>query len=89
MTALILLEGFVGLNLLLAVYNALPFPPLDGSRMFFGSRLSYFFFVGLIIGFLALFYFLGLSLLLSILISFFFGFIGWLVFYLLFERFWY
>lgn len=83
-----LLNSFVSLNIMLAVYNALPLPPLDGSRMFFGSRLSYFFFVGLILGFLVFFYILGISLVFSAIISFLLGIIGWIVFYLKFERFW-
>ncbi|MBI4918717.1 hypothetical protein HY837_02215 [archaeon] len=40
-------EAWVGkmftFNVLYAFYNLLPFPPLDGSKMFFASRLNYVF----------------------------------------------
>ncbi len=46
------LDLMIGFNLLYAIYNAIPFPPLDGSRMIFSSRLAYFFFAGLMLGFI-------------------------------------
>ncbi|MBD3303522.1 hypothetical protein GF343_00085 [Candidatus Woesearchaeota archaeon] len=81
------LDAFVGLNLLLALYNTLPVPPLDGSRLLFGSRLGYFFFIGGMLGFLVLFYVLALSILLCLVLSFVVGVVFWLVFYIAFERF--
>ena len=36
-----LITKAITFNLLFALYNALPIPPLDGSRMFFGSRMVY------------------------------------------------
>ncbi|MEK6822832.1 MAG: hypothetical protein AABY13_03305, partial [Nanoarchaeota archaeon] len=32
---------FVGINVMMAVLNLLPIPPLDGTRVFFVSRLFY------------------------------------------------
>lgn len=41
-------------NLLYAFWNLLPFPPLDGSRMFFASRLLYVFCMGTYAAYVAL-----------------------------------
>ncbi|MBW2986110.1 hypothetical protein KY333_01950 [Candidatus Woesearchaeota archaeon] len=82
------LDLMIGFNLLYAIYNAIPFPPLDGSRMIFSSRLAYFFFAGLMLGFILLIYVLGLSLLVSLIIAFLLGVICWIVFFLMFERHW-
>ncbi|MBW2973247.1 hypothetical protein KY346_02560 [Candidatus Woesearchaeota archaeon] len=81
------LESMIGFNFMLAIYNVLPFPPLDGSKMFFGSRLAYAFFLGMIASFLVLVYVLGFSVIASIIISFLLGAVCWIVFYLLYERF--
>lgn len=81
------LDAFVGLNLLLALYNTFPVPPLDGSRLMFGSRLGYFFFIGGMLGFLVFFYVFALSILLCLVLSFIVGIVFWLVFYIAFERF--
>ncbi len=82
-----LLDSFVGLNLLLAFYNAIPIPPLDGSRLVFGSRLGYVFFIGAMLAFLALFYVLALSIIACLVLAFLVGIVSWIVFYVLFERF--
>ncbi len=82
-----LLDAFVGLNLLLAFYNAIPIPPLDGSRLVFGSRLGYVFFIGAMLAFLALFYVLALSIIACLVLAFLMGIVSWIVFYVLFERF--
>lgn len=81
------LDSFVGLNLLLALWNTFPIPPLDGSRLMFGSRLGYFFFIGGMLGFLVFFYVFALSILLCLVLAFIVGIISWIVFYLMFERF--
>lgn len=80
------LDSLIGFNFMLAVYNALPWPPLDGSKMFFGSRLAYAFFLGIIVSFLVLVYVLGFSLMFSLIIALLLGIISWIVFYLAFER---
>ena len=82
-----LLDAFVGLNLLLAFYNVIPVPPLDGSRLVFGSRLGYVFFIGAMLAFLALFYLFALSIIVCLVLAFLIGIVSWIVFYILIERF--
>ncbi|MFH1642012.1 MAG: hypothetical protein ABIC04_03875 [Nanoarchaeota archaeon] len=72
-------------NLLFAFYNVLPFPPLDGSRMFFGSRMVYalsFFFVLAAVILLWIDIPIWIALLGSVLIAV----IGWLLYYIFFEK---
>ena len=72
-------------NLLLAIYSMLPIPPLDGSRMFFGSRLVYAFsFCAIVSGGILLYANLPVWLIVggSLLI----GLICWVLYYILFER---
>ena len=52
-------KAFV-LNLWFAGFSALPIPPLDGSHMFFASRLFYIFAFGLIVGLCIALYFLSI-----------------------------
>lgn len=44
-----LVQQAMMINAWLAVLNMLPIPPLDGSKVFFGSRMFYMFGIGLII----------------------------------------
>ena len=73
--------------LLLAFYNVIPVPPLDGSRLVFGSRLGYVFFIGAMLAFLALFYLFALSIIVCLVLAFLIGIVSWIVFYILIERF--
>jgi len=82
------LNLMIGFNFLYAIYNAVPFPPLDGSRMLFSSRLAYFFFAGLMTGFILLVYVIGFSLLIAFILALLVGFIFWILFFLMFERYW-
>lgn len=38
------------INVMFAIYNLLPIPPLDGAQLFFGSRILYAFTAGLVLG---------------------------------------
>ncbi|MFC1696712.1 M50 family metallopeptidase [Nanoarchaeota archaeon] len=42
----IFIEKAIIINILMAIFTALPIPPLDGSRMFFAYPLAYFMFFG-------------------------------------------
>ena len=65
-----------------AIGNLLPIPPLDGSRFFYYSRLTYAFTVGSIAGYGLLIYFLGIfSFFWALLI----GGIVWILYYIFFE----
>lgn len=81
-----LLNNFMWFNFMLAIYNALPFPPLDGGIMFFASRMTYAFFAGVIYGYLLLIYAFGIIGLSAIFISVLIGCICWLGFYFFFEK---
>jgi Zn-dependent protease len=72
-------------NLLFAFYNVLPIPPLDGSRMFFGSRLIYalsFFFVLAAVILLWVDIPIVIALVGAVLIAL----IGWLLYYIFIEK---
>ena len=65
-----------------AIGNLLPIPPLDGSRFFYYSRLTYAFTVGSIVGYGLLIYFVGIfSFFWALLI----GGIVWLLYYIFLE----
>ncbi len=71
-------------NLLFLIWNALPLPPLDGSRFFYWSRMNYVFWsMG------ALTYFLLLSFgIRSLLLSFIVALIALALYYTFYERHW-
>lgn len=72
-------------NLVFAVYNLLPFPPLDGSRIFYASRLLYAFVFSAILGYILLALTIGVR---SYILAAFIGAIVWFLFYFYFEREW-
>ncbi len=72
-------------NLLFAGFNALPIPPLDGSRVFYGSRLLYVFVFSSVAAFIVLSLLAGIrSFILAIVI----GGLCWLLYYIFFEHGW-
>ncbi len=82
-----LLSPYIGqrlfvLNLAFAAWNLLPIPPLDGSKVFFYSRLTYMFLFGSIASYVMLIYFLNIY---SYIIALLIGAIVWLLFYIFFE----
>lgn len=81
-----LLNNFMWFNFMLAIYNSLPFPPLDGGIMFFASRLSYSFVAGVIYGYLILIYVFGIIGLSAIFISILVGCACWIGCYLFLEK---
>ncbi len=68
-------------NLAYAVWSLVPIPPLDGSRVFFDSRLTFAFIFGSILGYIILVALNIYSWILALLI----GGIIWLVYYVYFE----
>ena len=70
-------------NWILAAWNLLPIPPLDGSRMLFYSRMWYAFIFGAIGSYVILVYLFGIY---SYFIAIALGAIIWLIYYLTVER---
>lgn len=71
-------------NLFYAVFSMLPIPPLDGSHLFFASRLTYIFsFFAMVAGASAM-YFLGVFV--SLLIALAVGVLCWFSYYLFSEN---
>ncbi|MBI4144265.1 hypothetical protein HY486_03390 [Candidatus Woesearchaeota archaeon] len=70
-------------NTIFALYNMLPIPPLDGSKVFFWSRLGYSFIMGSLLGYVLLSQFFGID---SYLLSLVIGVVCWLTFYFGFEK---
>ena len=79
----LLLQDALIFNIWYALFTMLPIPPLDGSHMFFASRLFYVFAFGAMIGFSIAIYFLGFWI--SLLIGLLFGISIWFINYKLFE----
>ncbi len=73
------------LNISFAAWNLLPIPPLDGSKVFFYSRLTYAFMFGSIASYVLMVYFLNYY---SYIIALLFGGLTWLIFYVFFESKW-
>lgn len=79
----LLLEKAFVFNLWFAAFSALPIPPLDGSHMFFASRMFYMFAFGTILGLCAALYYL--PILWAILLGVIVGVIVWMSYLLIFE----
>ena len=80
-----LLDKAVLINVLMAVFAMLPIHPLEGSRMFVASRLTYFFTMGCIVGAgISLLYFT--SILTAIFGSLLVGGVVWLLYLIFVEN---
>lgn len=72
-------------NLLFGGFNSLPIPPLDGSRVFYGSRLLYVFVFSSVVAYIVLSLIGGIrSLPLAVVI----GGLCWFLYYIFFEHGW-
>lgn len=80
-----LIEKAILLNIGMAIWTMLPIPPMDGSRVFFGSRLTYIFSLAFII-FACLLLYAKISIFVSIAGAFILGLIAWLLYYIYLER---
>ncbi len=74
-------EWFVQ-NLIFVAWNLLPIPPLDGSRIIYGSRLFYVFVFGTFLGYLSL----ALIGIYSFVLALVAGGVAWFLFYYFVER---
>lgn len=82
------LDKLVLFNILFAVYNMIPMPPLDGGYILWASRLLYSFAAGVVIGFIALYLILNLAFPLATLGALIFGFVCFIAFYVFYEIRW-
>ncbi len=80
----ILIQKAIVFNLWFALFTFLPIPPLDGSHLFWASRLVYIFMAGAMIGMALSLYFLGVFA--SIIIGIIFGAVCWFLYYWYAER---
>lgn len=80
-----LIEKAILFNIVFVVTSLIPIPPLDGSKIFFGSRMLYAFVFSIVVAFTALLL-SSLSLLIVIGLSVTIGIVLWIAYYLLFEQ---
>jgi Zn-dependent protease len=80
-----LIDKLILFNIAYALYSLVPIPPLDGSRIFFGSRMFYAFFVSFTI-LITLLIFSNISVGIALLSSFVAGLIFWISYYIFFEH---
>ena len=80
-----LIDKLIIFNIAYALYSLLPIPPLDGSRIFYGSRMFYVFLTSFVI-IVSLLLFSGIDIGISLLLSFFAGLVFWISYYILFEH---
>jgi Zn-dependent protease len=81
--ALGVFEDVFVFNVVFAVLNLLPFPPLDGSRVFYANRLTYVFIFSSVVSYVLLSLFADIF---SLGLSFLIGVACWGVFYFVYER---
>ena len=80
-----ILQKFIIFNIIYTVYCMLPIPPLDGSKIFYGSRMLYAFSLpGMIVAIILLY--ANVPVWLAILGSFLIGVILWLLYYIFLEK---
>ena len=78
-----LIDKLFVFNLVFAAYSLLPIPPLDGTHLFFASRLFYAFVIGTVGGYALLVVLLNVY---SYLWALIIGVIVWQIFYWTFEK---
>jgi len=80
-----LLTKLITFCVILAIYDILPIPPLTGSKLFFGGRLTYIFLATTIViaGILLL---LDINVLMAVFGSIALGIICWFLYYIFFEH---
>lgn len=79
------IQKFIAFNIVYNIYSVLPIPPLDGSRIFFGSRWLYAFTLPFVVSTGVLLY-SSMPLWVSFGGSFVIAIVLWLTYYLAFEK---
>ena len=74
-------------NVIYAITCMLPIPPLDGSKIYFGSRMMYAFFLPAMVA-ATLLMIVNIPVFFALVLSLLIGVILWVVYYISFERFW-
>lgn len=80
------IDKLILLNIALAIWTMLPIPPMDGSKIFYGSRLFYAFTFSSVIAAAILLY-VDINVWLAIIGAILIGIICWLLYYIFLERF--
>ena len=80
-----LIDKLIIFNIAYALYSLAPIPPLDGSRIFYGSRMFYAFLTSFTI-IVSLLLFSGIGIGISLLLSFLAGIAFLFSYYILFEN---
>lgn len=80
-----LIEKAIMFNVVYLITGMLPIPPLDGSKIFFGSRMMYAFVLPALVA-ATILMIVNVQILLSLSLSLLVGVVLWLVYYISFER---
>lgn len=80
-----LIQKAIIFNVVYAITSLLPIPPLDGSKIYFGSRMLYAFALPAI-AVATIMMIVDIPLLFALVLSFLVGIILWLTYYISFER---
>lgn len=80
-----LIEKAIRFNVIYMITNLLPIPPLDGSKIYFGSRMLYAFVLPAMI-FATVLIVVNVPVFLSLILSLLVGIVLWLIYYISFER---
>ena len=80
-----LIQKAIIFNVVFAITSLLPIPPLDGSKIFFGSRMLYAFVLPALLVALILMI-VSIPIFLALLFSLLIGVVLWIVYYISFER---
>lgn len=81
----IVVQEAIRFNLIYMIISLLPIPPLDGSKIFFGSRMTYAFVMPAFL-IATILMVVNVPIFLSIVLSLFMGVVLWLIYYISFER---
>ena len=81
----LLIQKAIIFNVIYTLTNLLPIPPLDGSKIYFGSRMLYAFVLPAV-AVSTILMIVKIPILFALIISFLVGIVLWLVYYINFER---